>query len=95
MKIYRQVHCSDRLPDVKGDYDTDCGSLAYRVRINKWGYGVYSQPVKYWLEEIKLPTEEEIEQYISDNKADVEGPISELVNAGFRSGVEWLLSKLK
>lgn len=100
MKTYRQVQCSDRLPEKPNWYiliNNETGSYhiftfngAEFNNLEPDNPGAYS-----WLEETQLPTEEEIEQYISDNKAKIESPVSIFIDTGFRAGARWILSKLK
>lgn len=59
MEIYRKVKCSDRLPEIDAEnYHTDLGICTFidgKFESNNL-YGP-----EYWLEPVKLPTEDEIE----------------------------------
>ena len=102
MKTYRQVQCSDRLPDESNEWIVcvnDSGGLEILKR-QKGAWCVddnieyhYNDIVMAWLEEIQLPTEEEIKQNIP-----YQGDCSKYQlakNVGFINGARWILSKLK
>lgn len=73
---YRKVMCSDRPPEKNGSYDTSLSrqffssvsgwGLPYR---GKWEYPKDNTNPEWWLEEIELPNDEEIEKIANDSGA--------------------------
>ncbi len=63
-KLYRKVNCSDRMPKENKECFTDTGLATYLLKDNQWYYVAFlrcnPQP-DWWLEEIQLPNDEEIE----------------------------------
>lgn len=84
MKIYRQVKCSDRLPKENIWIDTNIGYIKFDTSDSRWL--VSGGVVTWWLEEIKLPSEEEVysESFTSDKTPN-----------DFIKGANFILNKLK
>lgn len=93
MTIYRKVKVSERLPESRGYYDTDMGTLYYRKKIKHsiwedWEDANYPKYPEYWLEEIELPTEEDINSIVSVYH-DVEN------RNACRTGINYILNKIR
>ena|SRR5690606_32622274 len=102
--VYIKVPVKDRLPRyTKKNIQTDRG-------IRDFSHGhfwhrppkhlEYDELVKYWLEEIQLPTEEEIENesYLPFKKEDAQGQYGEFVKEDsdkFIQGVNFILDHIK
>lgn len=65
-ELYRRVMCSDRLPKERKWFDTDKGYLLFSITQNQWLVSDEYYP-KWWLEEIELPSEGEIEKLAENN----------------------------
>lgn len=106
MKIYRQVQCSDRLPNAS-DYDSYDNkwkrfhvftldgyhyTAVFGFQNQSWQVesNIEGVEVDSWLEEIELPTEEEI----NAERRKICGH-STIRYLTFNKTVEWLLSKLQ
>lgn len=57
--VFIKVNCIDRLPLVSGYYHTDKGIVHYSDIFEDWN----SDNIDYWLEEIELPSKEEINKF--------------------------------
>lgn len=57
--VYRKIMVADRLPKESGEYDTNLKRLQYFEDLKAWTFCF--KPI-WWLEEIELPTEEEIKE---------------------------------
>lgn len=64
--IYRKVLVSERVPSESGEYDTDLKRLEYFEHLKAWRFDF--KPT-WWLEPIKIPSEEEI--YNQSFQADI------------------------
>lgn len=51
--IFRKVMASDRLPELEGPYDTNCGRLHFVPKIDMFDTSI----VEWWYEPIELPSE--------------------------------------
>lgn len=86
MKLYRQIKCSDRLPAVDGEYycviaNGKCGN--YYFDGNKFE----SSLVIKWLEEIEIPSEEEVIKEFTDDNG--------VIDTSGLFGVNFILNKTK
>lgn len=64
MKIYRQIKCSDRLPS-EGWVLTPSGAwMFYGGKFKCPHDGTIQQGIEYWLEEIELPSGEEVKENV-------------------------------
>ncbi len=64
-KLFRRVSVKDRDPEKYGYYDTAVGNIEYSPT-NGWQWGMPNPD--YWLEEIQLPTEEDILEHARSEK---------------------------
>lgn len=61
--IYRKVLVSERVPSKSGKYFTDLGYSDYSIPRHEWcDLDWCDLDVKWWLEEIQLPSEEDIKE---------------------------------
>jgi len=72
-KIYRQVSVKERLPEKAGVYNTDLGKLEFSTNPCYKNNGIwlkenYVNNPEIWLEEVELPTEDEILEYARDEE---------------------------
>ena len=71
--IFRKVMCSDRLPKVENEnYFTISEKGHEKIRFfngTRFESAYYEGEVKWWLEEIELPSDEEIEKIANDSGA--------------------------
>lgn len=100
MKLFREVKCSDRLPEDKvtvyaGNHDDQELTLETKATILKYC-------MDFWLEPYELPTEEEIQKAVFDynglsDKTMLRWPIPENapLNKAFYDGIKWALSKVR
>lgn len=77
MTIYRKVLCSERLPKEGDKCMTNVGIVYFRGKFNYW--------VNWWLEEIDLPSEEEISEKAMESTC----------HMAFWKCYEYLLNKLR
>ena len=93
---YRKVMCSDRPPEKNGSYDTSLGrqffssvsgwGLPYR---GKWEYPKDNTNPEWWLEEIELPSEEEINELANDYEEQIGGESTYIgYMGGFNKAIE-------
>ena len=80
--VFIKVSCIDRLPLVSGYYHTDEGISYYSDIFEDWSYNV-----EYWLEEIELPSEEEISKEVKDR--------NQFLKLGFIKCANFILNHLK
>jgi len=58
--LYRKINCKDRLPEKeRAEYSTDIGTLFFSEK--EW-WDEFQEFPEWWLEEVTLPTDEEIEK---------------------------------
>lgn len=91
-KLYREVSVSDRLPQTSGSYLTNNGKRLFSDHINVWQRNDNDKALEWWLEEVKLPSEKEI------NKARDSYSwchINPVFKSGWRYGVKYILESLK
>ena len=71
--IFRKVMCSDRLPKVENEnYFTISEKGHEKIRFfngTRFESAYHEGEVKWWLEEIELPSDEEIEKIANDSGA--------------------------
>lgn len=79
--IYRKVLTEERWPDKDDRYITDCGLQYYSADSKYWEIDI----PEFWLEEIPVPTDEEIEK-IKESSLDYLG--DEYYMAGMESGFD-------
>lgn len=96
MTLYRKVLTKDRLPDKSEEYITSLGVIEYNNTNGIWDEGC-SLPT-YWLEPIKLPTDEEIEEMDIKILNDKDGKakssyLESAVKSGFKAAIELLWNK--
>lgn len=85
--VFRKVMVIHRLPDKSGVYVTNRGAMQFTEPYDRW-YGLDPQ---WWLEEVTLPTEEEIQEAM-DNLEDDD---NDSANDEWLNGVNFILDKLK
>ena len=95
--VYRPVLTNDRLPDKPGFYFTSDGLLYKNKDSKEWSYYdridlIFKkvEAPEWWLEEIELPTEEEINKPANDEYVD-----SLRGYSAFKKGAEWVINKIK
>lgn len=86
--VFIKVPVSERPPNEEGNYYTDLGYIYFKQEIKLWydDENDYCYP-NYWLEEIELPTDEEIlgATLIKQDKDQTQ----------FMRGIDFILNKLK
>lgn len=85
--IFRKVLCSDRLPKERKWFDTDKGYLLFSITQNQWLVSDEYYP-KWWLEEIELPSEEDINELANDFEITCAGSTYFGYRAGFNKAIE-------
>lgn len=87
--IYRKVMVADRLPIKRGTYLTNKGYKKFCKKYLFYHEDIYSInsniKIQWWLEEIELPTEDELSKESKDSYY----PYS------FEEGASYILNKLK
>lgn len=92
-KIYRSVPVSERLPEEEKYYLTNKGIAYFNANKNRFTVPVHSwREVTYWLEEIELPTEEDINYKYPINERQ---PFKTMLNVGCRSGAKFIINHIK
>ena len=93
--LYKKVLCSERLPDDVNYHDTDDGSCYYYKK--RWydQDGPLTFIPEWWLEEVNIPTDEEIEKRMKNIyphwESDWEGSVRRLAFIrGFKAALELL-----
>jgi len=96
-KLYREVSVSDRLPQTDGRYlvksHGEWFSASYLEQFSFHEEMMDCSSVTHWLEEIKLPTEEEVKNHFPLISAD--RTYATTLAVGQRMGANWLISALK
>lgn len=92
-KLFRQVSVKDRLPEKSGVYNTDLGKLEFSTNPCYKNNGIwlkenYVNNPEIWLEEIELPSDEDIK---SESKS--KGDWYDIEN--FIKGANYILNTLK
>ena len=95
--LYRKVLCSERLPDEGGTFGTNKGELFFLIAVHHWFYDAKFtvEPPDWWLEEVNIPTDEEIEKRLKNIyphwESDWEGSVRRLAFIrGFKAALELL-----
>lgn len=91
-KLYQEVSVTDRLPQRSGYYLTNNGKRLFSDHINVWQRKDNEGPVEWWLEVVKLPSEEEIRK---ERDAYSYSKISGLFRDGWRFGIKYILDNLE
>ncbi|CDS93424.1 hypothetical protein BN1088_1431499 [Sphingobacterium sp. PM2-P1-29] len=91
-KLYREVSVSDRLPQTSGSYLTNNGKRLFSDHINVWQRNENEGPVEWWLEVVKLPTNEEIARKCGDIAIE-SGSVD--IGSHFMRGIIFLTDYLK
>lgn len=97
-KLYREVSVSERLPQTEGGVIAICNPIDGLQQLYfQDGKFVdpeddHPMPATAWLEEVKLPTEEEIRK---ERDAYSYSKLSGLFRDGWRFGVKYILESLK
>ncbi len=95
-RLFRQVSVKDREPEKYGYYDTNVGNIEYSPSP---GYGwQYGMPYPdYWLEEIELPSEENLTTNVLYHNNTVYHDINmqEACNNGIKMCYNYILNTLK
>lgn len=95
-KLYRQVSVSDRLPQTEGRYlvksHGEWFSASYLEQFSFNEEMLDCSGVTHWLEEISLPTNEEIRK---ERDAYSYSKISGLFRDGWRFGIKYILENLE
>jgi len=90
-KLFRQVSVKDRLPEKDGM--VVCISFDGQPFITLYDVGIsISSSAAYWLEEIELPTEDEILEYARDEEGLEDYDMEQDV---FVDGANYILNTLK
>ena len=87
--VFIKVSVKDRIPSVSDFYHTNKGIAYYSDIFEDWSY----DDVEYWLEEIELPSEEEIDKS-GDDFAYPHIDSAFAFNC-FMHGAKFILNKLK
>lgn len=98
-KLYRSVSCSDRVPKKDGVYivqtklgliKTACFKNGNFVATKIGGDGVKITDIEWWLEEIELPSEDDI-----STKARIIGNGNAIQRKFFNRGASFILNQIK
>lgn len=81
--IDKKVMVSDRLPELSGEYITNTGLRTFSGIFECF---ILESGIEYWLEEIELPSDEEICK---------EGFYNSMCSISFTKGANYILNKLK
>lgn len=93
-KIYRQVSVKERLPEKAGRYFTSFGECTFSTNTRKWLFMLENSTnyVDWWLEEVELPSEEDINWKYPLNSNELH---KTTLNVGCRTGANYILKTLK
>ena len=93
-RIYRTVECSERLPETEGMYITSTGLMSFSKTfnwINQHNYTIKAPD--WWLEEVELPSEEDIFNSTPHYRNDPE--LDDAFEDGYSLGASFILNHIK
>lgn len=88
--IFKKIYTHDRLPK-EGWYNTNKGVEYYSEKLNDWASSMYTSKPEWWLEEIELPSEDELE----DRAINLGYKHTSNENGIFRQGSYEIINKIK
>ncbi len=91
-RLYRLIYCKDKLPEKDGIYKTDFGD--WGMMLSDWAENEDGLKPIWWLEEISMPSDEEIREFFEISESQSQDPYWIATQEGEITGAKWLRDKL-